>query len=129
MYKSYHTSVAFMSFPSDLYPMYFSDKAMHAQEQKNLGMALGYNVQLKMYIKIYKPFSTNNSCIMHLFYTPIYVPGVHCSQKYAPVSHQVPANQKSILLILFRKYAHCYQHSTKGMYVCIVQNVGWVKHW
>ena len=49
---------------------------------------------------------------MHLFYIPIHVPGVHYSQKYAPASHQVPANQKSTLLILFRKYTHCYKLST-----------------
>ena len=26
----------------------------------------------------------------------------------------MPANQKSIQLLLFRKYTHCYQHSSKG---------------
>ena len=53
---------------------------------------------------------------MHLFLIciPIHVPGVHYCQKYASASHQVPANQKSIQLLLFRKYTHCCQHSTKG---------------
>ena len=73
---------------------------MHTQRIKNLGAALEHNMQLKMCIKNYKPFSANNSCVMQLFYTPIHVPGIHCSQEYAPESHQVPASRKSTLLTL-----------------------------
>ena len=32
---------------------------------------------------------------MHLFYTPIDVPGVYGCQKYASASYQVPENQKA----------------------------------
>ena len=41
-------------------------------------------------------------------------PGVHHCQKHASAIHQMPANQICIQLLLFRKYTHCYQHSTKG---------------
>ena len=54
------------------------------------------------------------SCNASFFNIPIHVPGVHYCQKYASASHQVPANQKSIHILLFRQYTHCYQHSTKG---------------
>ena len=53
------------------------------------------------------------TCNASLFNIPIHVPGVHHCQKYASASHQVPANQKSIQLLLSRKCTHCYQHSTK----------------
>ena len=55
-----------------------------------------------------------HSCNVSFFNIPIHVPGVHYCQKYASASHQVPANQKSIQLLLFRQYTHYYQHSTKG---------------
>ena len=82
--------------------------------KKVLGRRLdtGHNIHLKIHIKKGKPFSTNNSRVMHLFNIPIHVPGVHHCQKYASASHQVPANQK-IIQLLFRKCTHCYQHSTK----------------
>ena len=53
-------------------------------------------------------------CNASFFSIQIHVPGVHYCQKYASTSHQVPANQKSIQLLLFRQHTHCYQHSTKG---------------
>ena len=53
---------------------------------------------------------------MHLFsiFQSMFLVFIIARSTYASASHQVPVNQKSIELLLFRKYTHCYQHSTKG---------------
>ena len=79
------------------------------KKYKNLGTLLRHSMQIKMYIK-----NIQNHSVQTTAASPIHVPGVYCCQKYAPASHQVPENQKSIQLLLFnRKYTLCYQHSTK----------------
>ena len=82
---------------------------------KSPGAAFRHNMHLKIHIKNMLTIRyKQQSCNASFFNISIHVPGVYYCQKYASVSHQKPANQKSIQLSLFRQYTHCYQHSTKG---------------
>ena len=62
--------------------------------------------------KIYKSFSTTSSCVMYPFFILLFMFLVFIVARC--MHQQVTANQKSIQLLLFTKYTHCYLYSTKG---------------